>query len=68
METPCIQVCEIDSDTGVCRGCGRTLAEIAQWSSMGASERRRIMAELPARREATPRSGEHARGPTREAQ
>jgi predicted Fe-S protein YdhL (DUF1289 family) len=52
IETPCISVCDIDMPTGLCRGCGRTRAEIAGWSSFSVAERRRIMAELPARKAA----------------
>jgi uncharacterized protein len=40
----------LDRDTGLCVGCGRTLAEIARWGAMTEAERTRIMAELPARR------------------
>jgi predicted Fe-S protein YdhL (DUF1289 family) len=50
MESPCINVCVIEDATGVCAGCGRSLEEIARWSAMTASERRRIMRELPDRR------------------
>lgn len=49
IETPCIQVCTLDPRTDLCRGCGRTIDEVAGWSRMTAEERRRIMAELPAR-------------------
>jgi predicted Fe-S protein YdhL (DUF1289 family) len=49
IETPCISVCDIDRPSGLCRGCGRTLAEIAGWASLSGTERRRIMAELPSR-------------------
>jgi predicted Fe-S protein YdhL (DUF1289 family) len=49
VETPCIKVCKIDDVTRLCLGCGRTLAEIAQWGSLPGSERRRIMSELPQR-------------------
>lgn len=52
IETPCIQVCTLDPRTDLCRGCGRTIDEVAGWSRMTAEERRRIMAELPARRAA----------------
>lgn len=44
----------------LCRGCGRTLEEIAAWSTLTDTERRRIMAALPARLAAaslTPQSG-----------
>jgi predicted Fe-S protein YdhL (DUF1289 family) len=39
----------LDQDTGACIGCGRTLSEIAQWAAMSDTERRAIMAALPAR-------------------
>ena len=57
IESPCNKVCVIDAACGLCIGCGRTLAEIGGWISMTADERRRIMAELPARRAALPRTG-----------
>ncbi len=50
MESPCIDVCEIDRATGLCLGCRRTIEEIAGWAAMTSAERRRIMAELPARK------------------
>ena len=51
METPCVNVCLLDSEFGLCLGCGRTLDEIANWASMTDGERRVIMAALPARLE-----------------
>jgi predicted Fe-S protein YdhL (DUF1289 family) len=51
MDTPCIDICEIDAASGLCIGCGRSLEEIAGWSEMSPSERRAIMAILPARRQ-----------------
>jgi predicted Fe-S protein YdhL (DUF1289 family) len=52
MASPCNKICTIDPRSGLCRGCGRTLDEIARWMSLGESERCRIMAELPLRLEA----------------
>jgi hypothetical protein len=49
IETPCIKVCIIDARTRLCEGCGRTIDEIAAWSSYSNEDRRRIMAELPGR-------------------
>lgn len=49
VETPCIKVCAIDPATGLCAGCGRTIAEIAAWASLTPGERARIVRELPAR-------------------
>jgi predicted Fe-S protein YdhL (DUF1289 family) len=51
IRTPCVQVCVVDGDSGLCLGCHRTLAEIARWSRFSDAERDRIMAELPARRD-----------------
>jgi predicted Fe-S protein YdhL (DUF1289 family) len=49
IESPCVKICTLDTQAGLCRGCGRTLAEIAGWVRMSSEERRRVMAELPAR-------------------
>ncbi len=49
IESPCNLVCAIDPRAGVCVGCGRSLTEIGQWTQYSVDERRRIMAELPAR-------------------
>lgn len=49
IESPCVNVCEIDEARRLCRGCGRTLLEIGNWVRYTPDERKRIMAELPAR-------------------
>jgi predicted Fe-S protein YdhL (DUF1289 family) len=49
IQSPCINICMIDPRAGLCAGCGRTLDEVAGWSTMAAPERARVMAELPAR-------------------
>ncbi|MSQ59612.1 MAG: DUF1289 domain-containing protein [Betaproteobacteria bacterium] len=36
--SPCVQVCEMDETLGLCRGCRRTLKEIADWLEMPAKE------------------------------
>lgn len=48
--TPCINICEIDPVSQLCRGCLRSLDEIGAWGRLSEPVRRRIMAELPARR------------------
>ena len=48
IETPCIKTCSIDPASGVCRGCGRTLDEIAGWSGLTDAERRSVMERLRA--------------------
>jgi len=39
----------IDPRTGLCFGCGRTLAEIGCWARMENAERRALMADSAAR-------------------
>ena len=58
VSTPCIHVCVIDRDTGLCLGCARTIDEIARWSGLTEAERQRIMAELPRRKVAALRADE----------
>ncbi|HEX8568603.1 MAG TPA: DUF1289 domain-containing protein [Caulobacteraceae bacterium] len=48
--TPCVKVCIVDGDSGLCLGCFRTLGEIASWSALSAEQRSELMRELPGRR------------------
>ena len=48
--TPCIKVCVIDGESGLCLGCQRTLPEVASWSRLTDAERAAIMAGLAERR------------------
>jgi predicted Fe-S protein YdhL (DUF1289 family) len=48
--SPCINVCAIDPETGLCSGCGRTLDEIARWTLLSDGERQAIVRALPERR------------------
>lgn len=48
--SPCINICEIDTTSGLCRGCARTTDEIAGWSSGTDAWRHAVMRKLPGRR------------------
>lgn len=50
IKTPCIKVCVVDGESGLCLGCYRALNEVAGWARLTAEERERIMEELPQRR------------------
>lgn len=50
VKTPCIQVCAIDGESGLCLGCFRSLPEVAGWAKLTEDARERILAELPSRR------------------
>jgi predicted Fe-S protein YdhL (DUF1289 family) len=51
--TPCIKVCVVDPLSGLCVGCGRTVAEISVWPELADEARRAIMSGLPERMAAT---------------
>ena len=50
IKTPCIKVCVVDGESGLCMGCYRKLSEVAGWAKLTDDERASIMEELPARR------------------
>lgn len=49
VESPCVKVCVVNPETGLCLGCRRSVDEIAHWSRMTAPERRAVLAALPQR-------------------
>lgn len=44
--SPCISLCEMAPDTGLCRGCLRTIDEIISWSSASENDKRAVWAEI----------------------
>ena len=46
VESPCISICRMKD--GLCEGCGRTLDEIAEWSTASDDRRREILARIAA--------------------
>jgi hypothetical protein len=50
IKTPCVKVCVVDAESGLCLGCYRTLPEVAGWARFSDAERDALMAELPGRR------------------
>jgi len=51
LKSPCTKLCVMDPQSGLCRGCLRTLAEIAGWGGMSDAERQAVLAALPERRD-----------------
>ena len=47
--SPCTSVCTMDAAGAYCKGCFRTLDEIASWSLLDADAKRAVLAALPAR-------------------
>jgi uncharacterized protein len=48
--SPCIGICLMDPATRTCRGCLRTIEEIAGWYAAGIAEKQAILARLAVRR------------------
>jgi uncharacterized protein len=46
--SPCVKICVLD-EAGMCRGCLRTLDEIARWSSMTAAEQWTVLERVAER-------------------
>lgn len=47
--SPCVGVCILDGEKGLCTGCARTSDEIAAWGSAPDAFRQAVWADLPAR-------------------
>lgn len=47
--SPCLNICSLDQ-AGVCRGCFRSLAEIAEWTRMSAGEQWAVVDRAERRR------------------
>lgn len=47
--SPCVSVCIIDPQSGLCRGCKRTLDEISRWVVMTDEQRLAVLEALPGR-------------------
>lgn len=50
VRSPCVNVCRMNTVSGYCEGCYRTLEEIACWSAYDATQKRAVLARLPGRR------------------
>jgi predicted Fe-S protein YdhL (DUF1289 family) len=44
-DTPCVAVCSTTFDD-ICRGCGRTVAEVAHWVAMNAEEKEKVWVRI----------------------
>ena len=50
IRSPCINVCEIERRSALCRGCLRTIDEIMAWPSASEAVRAALVADLASRR------------------
>ena len=49
VDSPCVKICIIHPESGLCLGCCRSIDEISRWSGMTPEERRQVTAALPGR-------------------
>lgn len=48
--SPCIDICIIDQESGFCVGCGRTIEEINDWSMKNEVEKKDILIKTKIRK------------------
>ncbi|WP_353432277.1 DUF1289 domain-containing protein [Polynucleobacter sp. MWH-UH23A] len=48
--SPCINWCDINPENGYCRGCYRTLSEIADWSELPNEDKLKIWEAITTRK------------------
>ncbi|TDY21735.1 hypothetical protein B0G81_1965 [Paraburkholderia sp. BL6665CI2N2] len=49
IQSPCIDICKLDGETGFCLGCLRTRDEIRAWKTMSDDVRLAVINERPGR-------------------
>ncbi|MGH8134983.1 MAG: DUF1289 domain-containing protein [Steroidobacteraceae bacterium] len=52
--SPCLNICSLD-ERGICRGCFRTITEIAGWTRLNPGEQWAVIQRAEERRNAVPR-------------
>ncbi|WP_040508985.1 DUF1289 domain-containing protein [Leptospira wolffii] len=50
VRSPCIKICQMDPETGLCEGCFRTLDEIGRWTMYTEEQRKEIRIRIEARK------------------
>lgn len=48
--SPCVNVCQMDPVSGLCRGCARTIEEIGGWMDFSNPEKLAVLEKIEARR------------------
>ncbi|MBL8443432.1 MAG: DUF1289 domain-containing protein [Zoogloeaceae bacterium] len=57
IKSPCINICQMDTASGLCAGCFRSLAEIAAWGGASDAQKRDILSAVAERRRHATGSG-----------
>lgn len=48
-DSPCVLICSMERESGLCFGCGRSAQEIASWTLIPKEDRAVLLKELPER-------------------
>ncbi|MDP4836982.1 MAG: DUF1289 domain-containing protein [Burkholderiales bacterium] len=43
IESPCVDICQLNPASGVCLGCFRTMDEISVWVEMSDDDKREVL-------------------------
>ena len=49
IDSPCIDICTIDNESGLCVGCGRNLEEITKWNVINNMGKKQILTKIKTR-------------------
>jgi predicted Fe-S protein YdhL (DUF1289 family) len=47
--SPCVSICVVNPNTGLCEGCLRTLNEVAAWGQLHSAQQREVWQLIQAR-------------------
>lgn len=50
VDSPCQKICTLDEETGYCKGCFRTVAEVAGWLTYTDEQKQEVLECLAQRR------------------
>ncbi len=48
--SPCVKICVLDPDTRMCRGCFRTIDEVAEWVEYSPEEKLAVLERVAQRK------------------
>ena len=48
IDSPCIDICTIDRNSGECIGCGRAVEEVRNWTNINNLKKKQILQKLNA--------------------
>ena len=49
-DSPCIDICTTDSQSGLCVGCARTQEEIANWLTFSEVQKKQVLIDIEKRK------------------